>query len=94
MKKSVNEAWRVLRMPCREYAALVSRELDGPLPLLSLAALRTHLLVCRSCRNFARQIRFLHTAVRRLPERGPASDEGMPEEVRGRLRARMNEIQP
>lgn len=41
---------------CREISLLVSRSQDEKLDFRNRLAMRLHLLVCRHCANFARQL--------------------------------------
>ncbi|HEX9301805.1 MAG TPA: zf-HC2 domain-containing protein [Casimicrobiaceae bacterium] len=50
---------------CKEATRLISRELDGPLPLGRRVRLRLHLLWCDACRRFERQAAYLRIAMRR-----------------------------
>ena len=60
-----------MRIPtCRETSALLSRRQDRPLGLLERAGLYLHLAVCAGCREFRRQLAFMHTAFRRYLDRG------------------------
>ena len=43
-----------------------SRWLDGGLPLPARMGLRLHWMICASCRNFAKQTRFLREAFQRV----------------------------
>jgi len=53
---------------CEEASALASRGLDEPLKPMESVQLRFHLIMCRHCSRFARQIAFLREASRRLPD--------------------------
>ncbi|MDE1942810.1 MAG: zf-HC2 domain-containing protein [Betaproteobacteria bacterium] len=55
-------------LDCKKATALMSRGLDGKLTLWQKAGLRLHLMACDGCTHFNRQVRFLRTALRRLPE--------------------------
>ena len=76
---------------CREIAKLVSESMERDLPLRRRLAVRIHLMMCRLCAGFARQIRLLRRAAHEHPDRlGP--DEGAPEarlpdEARERIKA-------
>jgi hypothetical protein len=50
---------------CRDATRLISRELDGPLPLGRRLRLRLHLFWCGPCRRFLVQMRALRMAMRR-----------------------------
>ena len=56
---------QILTLKCEGASSLTSRELDEPLGLPELIAVRGHLLVCRSCRRFRRQLLFLRLALQR-----------------------------
>jgi len=54
---------RILK--CKDAARLISRGLDGRLPVGRRLLLRFHLFWCDACRDFARQAMFLREAMRR-----------------------------
>jgi hypothetical protein len=56
---------QILTLHCEEASSLISRELDEPLGLPERLAVRGHVLVCRSCRRFRRQLQFLRVALQR-----------------------------
>jgi predicted anti-sigma-YlaC factor YlaD len=47
-------------MKCAEIAELVSKELDAELPLSQRMAIRLHLAMCKMCRGFSKQLKFIH----------------------------------
>lgn len=51
---------RVLTLSCDEASELLSNALDRPLSRGEDLAVRLHLLCCRFCRRYRRQIRWLH----------------------------------
>ena len=53
----------VLTLVCDDSAHLLSDSLDQPLTRAERLALRLHLLICRNCRRFRRQIEFIHRAM-------------------------------
>ena len=55
---------RILTLHCDAASLLSSRELDESLPRLDQWALLCHVLVCKSCRRFRRQLRVIRQAVR------------------------------
>ena len=55
----------LLRRSCRESARLMSRRLDGPLPLNDRIALHFHLLACKACPVFERQLQLMERAMGR-----------------------------
>jgi hypothetical protein len=53
---------------CEQASTLSSRALEEPLRPIERYQLRFHLMMCRHCSRFARQIDFLRRASRKLPE--------------------------
>ena len=52
---------------CREVTGRASELLDGELPLPMRVQMRLHLLMCRFCREYMRQMSLVIRALRRLP---------------------------
>lgn len=48
---------------CHKASTLASESLDHPLTLIKRFSLRFHLLICRFCRRYLRQVRFIHEAL-------------------------------
>jgi Putative zinc-finger len=61
-------------LSCKDAAALVSESLDRRLPLGQRIALRMHLIFCRFCRRFSRQVLFLKEVAGRV-KKGKAGEE-------------------
>ncbi len=76
---------------CREVSKLVSESMDRDLPLYQRPRVWMHLMMCRLCAGFARQVRLLRRAARENPERlGPdatAPDAGLSEAARVRIKS-------
>jgi predicted anti-sigma-YlaC factor YlaD len=51
---------------CKQATAMASQQLDRELSLRQRLSLKLHLLICRYCRNYRRQLRFLHRIAPRL----------------------------
>lgn len=68
----------VLRRSCRESARLLSRRLDGPLPLNDRIALRLHLMACKACPVFERQLLLMERAMGRWRRYGDDDASGAP----------------
>jgi hypothetical protein len=68
---------QILTLKCEGTSVRLSREQDEPLGLTERLAVRGHLLVCRSCRRFRRQLQFLRLALHR---RDGERDESGPEQ--------------
>jgi predicted anti-sigma-YlaC factor YlaD len=59
---------------CKQVSHLVSEAMDRQLSFRERAGLKTHLLMCRGCRNFVAQMKLLREAMRRQREDPPADD--------------------
>jgi len=57
-----------LMYSCEEASRLSSRAMEEPLTPTERVLLRMHLLMCKRCSDFARQIAFLRRASGKLPE--------------------------
>jgi hypothetical protein len=78
------DVFRVLGMPCREHAALLSKQLDDPLPSGIATGLRIHILYCGGCKRFRAQIRRLRDMAGSIGQELD-SGEAMPLGVRERV---------
>ena len=65
---ALKTGFRTLMPTCRQASRLQSDALDQPLSLPKRIGLRLHLLVCRWCRRYGKQIRFLRQAVHEHPD--------------------------
>ena len=54
---------------CKQNAELLSQALDRPVTLREKMAMRMHLMMCRGCRNFEKQLVFIRKAARELPRK-------------------------
>jgi Putative zinc-finger len=60
----MNPASRLpLRRTCKEACALITARQDRALPVADRIALRLHLLACKACPTFDRQIRLMEEAM-------------------------------
>lgn len=55
---------KILRRTCKEATALMVAREDRPLPLNDRLALRMHLLACKACPRFERQMLLLRNGMR------------------------------
>jgi len=53
---------------CAHAAQLSSRAMEQPLAPAERLRLKMHLMMCKRCNNFSRQIQFLRRASRKMPE--------------------------
>ncbi|WP_140634463.1 zf-HC2 domain-containing protein [Methylibium rhizosphaerae] len=54
-----------LRRTCRESAALLLSRQDRALPWVERLALRLHLMACKACPRFERQVETMEAAMKR-----------------------------
>ncbi len=57
-----------LMYSCEQAARLSSRAMEQPLTPSERILLGMHLMMCKRCSNFSRQIEFLRRASRKIPE--------------------------
>ncbi len=67
---------------CKQASELASQAMDEKLPFRERMALKLHLLLCRSCTNFTRQLAFLREASHRF---GTHHDLHLSDEARQRI---------
>ena len=66
--KKLAKAIALLSPTCKEASRLQSQALDGKLSLMQRIGLRIHLLLCKWCRRYGKQIGFLHDAAHEHPD--------------------------
>jgi hypothetical protein len=72
---------------CKEATRLQSAALDRRLTLLERFSLRCHLVICKWCRRYGRQIQYLCSAAREHAQHDPlAPAQGLPPEARERIK--------
>ena len=69
---------------CHDVSRKVSHSMDAPLPLHQRMAVRIHLMMCRYCARFRRQLLALRQLSRHVP--GQPSPESLPPETRERIK--------
>lgn len=77
-------------LSCQEVSRLVSESLDRKLPWHQRLAVRVHLLMCRFCSRFRKQMLFLRDAVRHhrttIEEADAAPGPALSPEARERIK--------
>src|SRR6266576_7264137 len=90
--KSVSRGIGSLSPACKEAVRLQSEALDHKLPLLQQIGLRLHLLICKWCRRYAKQIKTLHCAAHEHPDRIPESgSQTLSTAARERIKQRLQQ---
>lgn len=72
---------------CKEVTRMVSESLDRKLPLYQRIGVRIHLLMCKFCSRFKKQLLFLRETIRLHVERGKDTELStkLPPEARERI---------
>jgi len=73
---------------CKTATRLQSEALDGKLPLRQRFGLRVHLLLCKWCRRYGKQITFLRNAAHGHPDE---MAEPAPQKLSGEARERIKQ---
>lgn len=82
---------RILAMRCDEAAELLSQGNDEPLAWIEQLALRSHLMLCRPCRRFRQQLRFLRAAMQWTLSRAEDSHATLSGDARLRILRNLRE---
>ena len=73
-------------LSCKELVARSSDYLDGQLTIGERLMVRQHLLFCRHCRRFLKQMRVAQATVRALPEQPVSDSEALAERLARELK--------
>jgi hypothetical protein len=90
--KKIKSGLAALSPTCREAVRTQSEMLDHPLPVGKRMGLWLHLLVCRWCRRYGKQIHLLHEHARENEETlTAASPQKLSTEARQRITQKLKE---
>jgi len=82
--------WLVLKLPdCKTITPLLGASLDRKTTWWEKISIRTHLLTCKYCDRYLKQIRFLAEAMQAHGKKTPSSDEfssGLSTESKARIK--------
>lgn len=85
-------------LSCKEVTELISQSQDRQLPWYQRLRVRLHVLMCRACGRFRRQMLFLREALRHwrgaVENEDAASEPVLSEEARERIRNALTRGQP
>jgi hypothetical protein len=88
---TLKTGFRTVMPNCRQVTRLQSDALDEPLSLPKRIGLRFHLLLCKWCRRYGKQIRFLRDAAHEhADELTEAASRRLSPEARERLKRSLN----
>ncbi len=63
--------WRILNGPCRDMTALISRSMDERLGFWERVGYKLHLVYCRACRRYRKQLLTLREIIRGADSEAP-----------------------
>lgn len=87
---ALKRGFATLMPSCRDAARLQSVALDGKLAWVKRLGLCFHLLMCKWCRRYGKQIRFLHHAASEHPDNlVEAVPQSLSPEARERIKQRL-----
>ena len=75
-------------LSCKELVARSSDFLDGQLDFRGQLAVRSHLLMCRHCRRFIRQLAVTREVVRHFPDASPGKVDVLAQRLADERRSR------
>jgi len=83
---------------CKDISTLLSRSMDEKISWRERWALKTHLMMCRSCSTLAKQMQFLRAAsaaaaAEDIADSGPGPGPHLTDEARERIRERLRREQ-
>jgi hypothetical protein len=85
--EALRNGFRTLMPTCRQVARIQSDALDQPLTSFKRFGLWLHLLVCKWCRRYGKQIRFLRHAAHDHPDEVAESvPQKLSDEARERIK--------
>ena len=76
-------------LSCRDVTKLVSESMDRSLPFGKLAGVRFHLLICRFCERYRRQLLLLRESARFLAAAVETPGEPFPDTLPAQVRERI-----
>jgi hypothetical protein len=93
MLRSLGGGMAELSPSCREASRLQSEALDHRLSLRKRIGLLIHLVLCRWCRRYGKQIRFPRSVGPASEEHGPTISHGLSPQSKKRIKRALHEKQ-
>ncbi|HEV2695829.1 MAG TPA: hypothetical protein VG347_23270 [Verrucomicrobiae bacterium] len=80
-------------LDCREAARVQSEALDHPLPISKRIGLWLHLFICKWCRRYGQQIRFLRKTAQKYPDAlGESAAQQLSPAARNRIKQKLKSV--
>lgn len=83
---------RVFAMRCDDAAELISASLDEELSAFDRLTMKGHLLLCRSCCRFRKQLSFLRLVMSKAPPLMDEKEKQLSTECRHRIERAINDL--
>ena len=87
--KKISQAMGALAPNCRDAVRLQSEAMERSLSPARWLGLKIHLVLCKWCRRYGEQIRFLRAASRHHPEQPAPGDATLSPAARERIRKKL-----
>jgi hypothetical protein len=92
LRSKIGDIKAALMPDCRDASRIQSEQLERPLPATRRFGLFVHLLICKWCRRYGRQIRFMRSAAHEHPEKlAEADSRPLSDDARERIKSRLAE---
>jgi len=85
--KAVSRVLILLSPSCKQASRLQSESMDRPLKFSEGFGLRIHLFLCKWCRRYGAQLKFLRSAAHQCEEHQPA--QNLSPEARERIKQKL-----
>lgn len=88
--------WRILNGPCKDMTALISRSMDERLGFWERFGYKLHLVYCRACRRYRKQLVTLREIIRATARQAietapdPATAPALSPDAKRRIRDAMH----
>ena len=78
---------------CKEVTRLLSREMDGSLPLTTRLKIRAHFLICCWCQRYAEQLQWMRRFSQKLSDHACETPDGetLPDDAKVRLKSALRD---
>ncbi len=81
-------------LSCKQTSELISQGLDQHLPFTKRVGVRIHLLMCRTCTQYEKQLRFMRRATGKLSQDAESQGQAappLPAEARERIKSALKQ---
>ena len=76
-------------LKCKEITKLASKSLDTSIPWLKRSEIKLHLMMCETCRQYVKQIKFIQNMFSKIDEHG--ENMVLSAEAKSRIQEKLNQ---